>query len=99
MARPTPRPVELGGRGRSARLPITDNPSKTFPVNRHAIEQLRQCVLGDEDLQGRLRVIGDHGDFVAAVLEVAREHGLELTADELEEEMNIAQRAWALRWL
>lgn len=82
-----------------ARLPITANPSKTIPVNQHAIDRLRQCVLGDHDLQERLRVISGQGDFVTAVLEVARDHGLELTVDELEEEMSIAQRAWVLRWL
>ncbi len=80
-------------------LPITDNPSKKNPVNQHPIDQLRQCVLGDHDLQERLQVISDHDDFVSAVLELARKRGIDLTADELEREMNNAQRAWLLRWL
>lgn len=78
---------------------MDDDPSKTIPVNQHAIDRLRQCVLRDHDLQERLRVVTGHDDFVTAVLELAREHGLDLTADEIEEEMSIAQRAWVLRWL
>ena len=80
-------------------MPIIDNPSTKIPVNRNAIERLQLCVLGDHDLQERLRVISDHDDFVSAVLEVAGELGLDLTADELEMEMNTAQRAWFLRWM
>ena len=80
-------------------LPITDIPSTTIPVNRNAIDRLRQCVLGDHELQERLRVITDHDEFVSAAVGVAHEHGLDLTADELEQEMNDTQRAWLLRWL
>lgn len=82
-----------------ARLPITDNPSKKIPVSQHAIDQLRQCVVDDPALEERLRVISGHDDFVQAVLELAREHGLDLDADELVTEMNNAQQAWLLRWL
>lgn len=80
-------------------LPITDNPSTKIPVNENAIERLRQCVLGDDSLQERLRAIGDHDEFVSAALELARELDLDLTADELDMEMNNAQRAWLLRWM
>ena len=99
MAHADQHPVEPAGRVRAVCLPITCNPSKKKPVNQHAIDQLRRCVLGDHDLQERLRVISNHDDFVRAVLELAREHGLDLTVYELEAEMKNAQQAWLLRWL
>lgn len=84
---------------RAARLPITDNPSTTMPMNRHAIERLRRCVLDDLDLQERLRVISGHDEFVKAVVELAGEQGLDLGAEEIEQEMNNARQSWLLRWL
>ncbi|MEX1309380.1 MAG: hypothetical protein AB1Z65_03090 [Candidatus Sulfomarinibacteraceae bacterium] len=68
-------------------------------MNRAAIKQLQKLVLSDRGRQERLRVIADHDAFVSAVLEVAKEHGIDLTPHELEQEMNRAHRAWLLRWL
>jgi len=78
---------------------MPNNPATTIPVNLTAIQQLRKLVLSDPDQQERLRVIADHDAFVSAVLEVAKEHGIDLTSHELEQEMNTAHRAWLLRWL
>lgn len=86
-------------RFRSPPLPIAEDPSTTLPVNQVAIEQLRQRVVEDRDLQERLRAIVDHAAFVSSVLEVAHELGLDLTAGELEQEMRNSQQAWMLRWL
>ena len=49
----------------------------------HELDELREIVLADAGLQARLLAIGEAEPFAEAASQVAREHGIDLTANEI----------------
>ena len=63
------------------------------------IEKLREIVLGDNDLQARLQGISERDEFIARVLEIAESFGLEISEENISEEMRENRRLWIERWI
>jgi hypothetical protein len=59
----------------------------------------RRIVLGDPDLQVRLRSIRDWQAFVQAALEAAAEAGVGLTTEDILAARTKARRSWLERWV
>ena len=64
-----------------------------------AFEEFRRVVLGDPDLQARLREPAELAGFIAAVVQAGAERGLVFTGQEVEAAMRTARRAWIERWI
>jgi hypothetical protein len=62
-----------------------------------AFEHCRRLVLEDPALERRLREIPDWPAFTSALVELAAEHGMELTPDEIDAQRGPALLAWLAR--
>ena len=60
-------------------------------------DRCRRLVLADPALQVRLRELADWPTFTATLVGAAREHGIELTAEEVEAERRQAFLGWLAR--
>jgi hypothetical protein len=60
-------------------------------------ERCRRLVLEDPALERRLREIPDWPSFTTALVELAGEHGIELTPEQVEAERGPALLAWLAR--
>jgi hypothetical protein len=52
-----------------------------------------------ERLRRTLAAIEDRTEFVAAVIDAAREHGFDVQEGDVQEGMQAARRAWIERWI
>ena len=70
-------------------------------MSRDGFERLRDAVLTDDSLQERLRASSAHanGAFVAQVVEMGTERGLQIAYGDVEVAIAEARRRWAERWL
>jgi hypothetical protein len=59
-----------------------------------SFEKFRDLVLADEAMQKELRGLSDRKEFIARVVELSREHGFELSSDDIETEMRLGGRVW-----
>jgi|KBSSwiStaDraftv2_1062776.scaffolds.fasta_scaffold766352_2 hypothetical protein len=59
-----------------------------------SFEKFRDLVLADETMQKELRGLSDRKEFIARVVELSREHGFELSSDDIENEMRLGSRVW-----
>ena len=59
-----------------------------------SFENFRDIVLADEAMQKDLRGLPDRKEFIARVVELSREHGFELSSDDIENEMRLGSRVW-----
>jgi hypothetical protein len=62
-------------------------------------ESFRRVVLGDPELQARLRSIPDWPGFVLAAVEVAAERGIALTESDVLAARDESRRSWLEQWL
>jgi hypothetical protein len=62
------------------------------------LDELRRLVIDDRRLRGRLLPLSGYA-FVAEVIEVARETGIEVSAHDVQAGLGAARRAWLERWL
>jgi len=62
-------------------------------------EQFRELVLREPELQRELREPEDFSTFLPVVLQLARERGYPVAAEEVESAWRAAQRAWIERWI
>jgi hypothetical protein len=63
-------------------------------------ERLRTAVFTDRELQSRLREPAPDTDgFVAHVVAVGAEHGLDVTPDDVTAAMAEGRRTWVERWI
>ena len=60
----------------------------------NTFEEFRELVLSDESLQNELRDLTNKNDFTTRLIELARERGYEITADEIDQEMLRSRRIW-----
>ena len=60
----------------------------------NTFEEFRELVLSDESLQNELRDLTNKNDFITRLIELARERGYEITADEIDQEMLRSRRIW-----
>ena len=61
---------------------------------RKSFEEFRELVLGDVSMQKDLQAKTDSVEFVPRVVELARMHGFEFTAADVEDEMRRNRREW-----
>jgi hypothetical protein len=61
--------------------------------------KLRELVLADATLQARLRGLPDREAFVSCAVEIAGEHGLHVSREDVEDGLREAQREWLERWI
>ncbi len=52
------------------------------------VEQFKQFVLANPEIQANLRAVSDQKDFLAQIKQIAKSHNYELTDEELEAELN-----------
>lgn len=70
-----------------------------FDAQDVAWQQFRELVLGDCDLQGRLREPVDRETFISLTVQVGREHGFAFSDDEVRAGLRASQRLWSERRL
>lgn len=75
-----------------------DQPEVTSSTPRTDLEQLRCIVWQDHELQARLWETHDRATFIQFVMRLAAEHGLALTVEELQAEIEASKRTWFQRW-
>ncbi|HEX9994319.1 MAG TPA: Nif11 family protein [Acidimicrobiales bacterium] len=63
------------------------------------LERLTAAVLADPALQQRLLAVPERPAFVAEVVAVAAERGLDVTPADVEAALVAARRAWLERWV
>lgn len=63
------------------------------------LARLRAVVLADTELQRRLLAVPDRRDFVASVVGLARDRGLSVDADDVEEAIADSRRRWYAAWI
>jgi hypothetical protein len=63
----------------------------------HGLDELRRMVVDDRALCERL--VGEREGFVAAVIAVASERGIELSAETIEAELRDTRRERLTRWV
>ena len=63
------------------------------------IEQFRAIVLAEPDLLRELRQTADRTGFIALAVELAGERGCPLDAATIEAAIEVAGRAWLMRWI
>ena len=63
------------------------------------LQEYREAVLNDRELQDGLRKIDDRAEFTRQVIRHADERGFELTVDDIEEALRSGRRAWIERWI
>ena len=63
------------------------------------LQEYREAVLDDRELQDGLRKIDDRAEFTRQVIRHADERGFELTVDDIEEALRSGRRAWIERWI
>jgi hypothetical protein len=63
------------------------------------IEKLREIVLNDADLQAQLQEISERDEFIARVLEIGKNFGLEIESEDISEAMRESRRVWIERWI
>ena len=68
-------------------------------MSEKAFAQFREMVLDDEHLQARMRDIMERSEFITTVVAAACEAGYEITAEDVEFQMNAGRRAWIERWI
>jgi hypothetical protein len=64
-----------------------------------SLDAFRRAALADPALQRELRALADWPAFVAAVVRLARERGLDVAPDQLEAAARESRRAWVERHL
>ncbi|GHG75597.1 Nif11-like leader peptide family natural product precursor [Comamonas sp. JC664] len=64
-----------------------------------AFERFRQRVLEDTALQESLRDTPDTATFLARAVALGAEHGCHFTAEDVQEALRAARRAWRERWI
>ena len=63
------------------------------------LDRLRAAVLADPQLQQRLLAVRDRRAFVASVVAVAGELGLDVVAGDVEDALLQRRRAWYSTWI
>lgn len=63
------------------------------------MERLVDAVLGDPGLWRRLLAVPERAAFVAEVVAVAGERGIEVTGPDVEAAIAAARRTWLQRWV
>ena len=63
------------------------------------LARLQAAVLADPRLQQRLLAIPDRRQFVAAVVRLAGEQELQVSAEEVEHALAERRRGWYSRWI
>ncbi len=63
------------------------------------IIRFREIVLADVTLQDRLRVPLERANFIDLAVAAARENGIEIAPDEVEEALRTGRRKWIERWI
>ncbi len=61
--------------------------------------RLRELVLRDPALCQRLLPLRDRVAFTSAVVEMARDAGLALSPEDVDDELAAARRRWQTRWV
>jgi hypothetical protein len=61
--------------------------------------EIRRIVMADSGLMRRLTETASEADLFAAVIDLARAHGIELTVAELEKIVRANRVAWFERWV
>jgi hypothetical protein len=72
-------------------------PAPVEPEQAGAFERFRRMVLDDPELFARLREVPDRQGFTDLAMRLGREHGCNLTSEDLDAELNAARRAWIER--
>ena len=63
------------------------------------LNELRRIVFSDAALQRELQGISERERFVERVVQIGKERGLFVTAEEIREAMRENQRLWIERWI
>jgi len=63
------------------------------------LRRFQDAVLGDLNLQDRLRQTSDRESFMRLVVRTGREHGYRFAPADVEDALRAAQRAWFERWI
>ena len=64
-----------------------------------ALAELRRLVVDDRGLRERLLAMSGRREFVDEVIDVARERGIELSADEVSDGLRAARRRHRRQWV
>lgn len=78
---------------------MPDSTGTVRAVTGAGVEELRRLVMADPELQSRLLAIPERATFVAAVVALAREHGLALTASDVEDALTDARQRLRGQWV
>lgn len=70
-----------------------------LPNQQQPFERFRELVLADPALHARLRATPNEAAFIALAVELAAEHGCELSAATLQAAIHQQRRAWLERWI
>jgi hypothetical protein len=68
-------------------------------VSAEALGRFGQLVVVDPRLRHELVSVTDHDEFVAVVVARAREAGLDVSADDVEEGLRARRVAWREQWI
>lgn len=63
-------------------------------MSQEALTQFIQLVFSDALLQEQLREITDINDFIERVVRLGKEYDLEFTANDVDDALQAARRAW-----
>lgn len=63
------------------------------------LTRLQRLVLADPALRARLLATPEPGAFARAVTDIARQHHLDVTADDVDAALRAARRRWRARWV
>jgi hypothetical protein len=83
--------------GRSATVTAGDDTVRA--VGEEGLAALRAEVLADRGLQARLLAVPERAAFVAAVVDLAAELGLDVVPADVEAALAAARRSWLERWV
>ena len=62
-------------------------------------EEFRQLVLQDASLQEKLRATHNLKAFLSLILQLGEDRGYIFTAEDVDDALREARRAWHLRWI
>ena len=68
-------------------------------MSKEHLKQFCQLVLNDLEIQKHLKDLTDRDEFILKALELGTNLGLEITFNDIEEQMRENRRQWHERWM
>ena len=68
-------------------------------MSKENLEQFRELVLSDIDLQNELKKIIDRDEFFEKVRQLGAVSGFEIAREDIERQMNENRKLWHKRWI